>query len=68
MKCFQSFRLDTANHCLWHGEERASIAPKAYDVLCYLVEINPVHFEFYPQFIMRRVRSAGADLNGGVRR
>ena len=40
MKSFHSFRLDTANHCLWRGEERLPIAPKAYDVLRYLVE-NP---------------------------
>jgi DNA-binding winged helix-turn-helix (wHTH) protein len=38
MKLFQSFRLDTANHCLWHAEERVSLAPKAFDVLRYLVE------------------------------
>lgn len=40
MKAFHSFRLDTANHCLWRGEERVPIPPKAYDVLRYLVE-NP---------------------------
>jgi TolB-like protein/DNA-binding winged helix-turn-helix (wHTH) protein/Flp pilus assembly protein TadD len=40
MKSFQSFRLDTANQCLWRGEERVPIPPKAYDVLRYLVE-NP---------------------------
>src|SRR6266404_769163 len=40
MKSFQSFRLDTANQCLWHGEERVPIPPKAYDVLRHLVE-NP---------------------------
>lgn len=38
MKLFQSFRLDTENHCLWHAEERVSLAPKAFDVLRYLVE------------------------------
>jgi DNA-binding winged helix-turn-helix (wHTH) protein/tetratricopeptide (TPR) repeat protein len=38
MRRFQSFRLDTANHCLWHGEDRADLAPKAFDVLRYLVE------------------------------
>ena len=38
MKAFQSFRLDSANHCLWRGEERAQITPKAFDVLRYLVE------------------------------
>lgn len=40
MKSFQSFRLDTSNQCLWRGEERVQIPPKAYDVLRYLVE-NP---------------------------
>src|ERR1700747_2876755 len=40
MKSFQSFRLDTANQCLWRGQERVSITPKAYDVLRYFVE-NP---------------------------
>jgi TolB-like protein/DNA-binding winged helix-turn-helix (wHTH) protein/Flp pilus assembly protein TadD len=40
MKSFQSFRLDTMNHCLWSGEERVRIPPKAFDVLRYLVE-NP---------------------------
>ena len=38
MKLFQSFRLDAVNHCLWHAEERVSLAPKAFDVLRYLVE------------------------------
>ena len=38
MKAFHTFRLDTVNHCLWRGEERMSIAPKAFDVLRYLVE------------------------------
>ena len=40
MRSFQSFRLDTANHCLWRGQRRVPIPPKAYDVLRYLVE-NP---------------------------
>src|SRR5215831_10047489 len=40
MKSFHAFRLDTANQCLWRGQERVSIPPKAYDVLRYLVE-NP---------------------------
>jgi TolB-like protein/DNA-binding winged helix-turn-helix (wHTH) protein/Flp pilus assembly protein TadD len=38
MKSFQSFRLDAANHCLWRGEERLQITPKAFDVLRYLVK------------------------------
>jgi len=40
MRSFQSFRLDTANQCLWRGHKRVPIPPKAYDVLRYLVE-NP---------------------------
>jgi TolB-like protein/DNA-binding winged helix-turn-helix (wHTH) protein/Flp pilus assembly protein TadD len=40
MKSFQSFRLDTAEQCLWRGQERVPIAPKTFDVLRYLVE-NP---------------------------
>ena len=38
MKRFQSFRLDTVNQCLWHGEARVAITPKAFGVLGYLVE------------------------------
>lgn len=38
MKLFDSFRLDTLNQCLWRGEERLPLAPKAFDVLRYLVE------------------------------
>ena len=38
MKSFQSFRLDTANHLLLHGDERVSITPKAFDVLRQSVE------------------------------
>ena len=38
MKQFHVFRLDTVNHCLWRGEERVLLAPKAFDVLRYLVE------------------------------
>src|SRR5215813_3891463 len=38
MKHFQSFRLDTINQCLWRGEKRVSLTPKAFDVLRYLVE------------------------------
>src|SRR5437899_1679873 len=38
MKVFHSFRLDTVNYCLWRVNERVPIAPKAFDVLRYLVE------------------------------
>jgi TolB-like protein/DNA-binding winged helix-turn-helix (wHTH) protein/thioredoxin-like negative regulator of GroEL len=40
MKSFQGFCLDTANQCLWRGQERVAIPPKPYDMLRYLVE-NP---------------------------
>ena len=38
MKRFHDFRLDITNQCLWRGEERLSLAPKAFDLLRYLVE------------------------------
>jgi DNA-binding winged helix-turn-helix (wHTH) protein/tetratricopeptide (TPR) repeat protein len=38
MKQFHSFRLDVVNQCLWRGEDRVSLTPKAFDVLRYLVE------------------------------
>jgi TolB-like protein/DNA-binding winged helix-turn-helix (wHTH) protein/Tfp pilus assembly protein PilF len=38
MKSFKAFRLDTANHLLWRNGERVPVAPKAFDVLAYLVE------------------------------
>src|SRR6476659_3556014 len=42
MKEFPPFRLDTVNQCLFQGdgiaEERVLLAPKAFDVLRYLVE------------------------------
>jgi DNA-binding winged helix-turn-helix (wHTH) protein/tetratricopeptide (TPR) repeat protein len=38
MKHFLSFRLDVVNQCLWNGEDRVSLTPKAFDVLRYLVE------------------------------
>ena len=38
MKLFHAFRLDTVNRCLWRGEERVSLTPKAFGVLRYLVE------------------------------
>src|SRR5262245_26368588 len=38
MKQFHAFRLDTTNQCLWRGEERVPLAPKAFDRLRYLVE------------------------------
>src|SRR5262245_6486452 len=38
MKRFRDFRLDITNQCLWRGEERLSLAPKAFDLLRYLVD------------------------------
>jgi TolB-like protein/DNA-binding winged helix-turn-helix (wHTH) protein/lipopolysaccharide biosynthesis regulator YciM len=38
MKSFKAFHLDTANHILGRNGERVPIAPKAFDVLAYLVE------------------------------
>ena len=38
MKLFKTFRLDTANHLLWRNGDRVPLAPKAFDVLAYLVE------------------------------
>jgi TolB-like protein/DNA-binding winged helix-turn-helix (wHTH) protein len=38
MKLFKTFRLDTANHLLWRNGDRVALAPKAFDVLAYLVE------------------------------
>jgi TolB-like protein/DNA-binding winged helix-turn-helix (wHTH) protein/Flp pilus assembly protein TadD len=38
MKSFKMFHLDLANHILSRNGERVPIAPKAFDVLAYLVE------------------------------
>jgi TolB-like protein/DNA-binding winged helix-turn-helix (wHTH) protein/Flp pilus assembly protein TadD len=38
MKSFKTFRLDTVNHFLWRNGDRVPIAPKAFDVLAYLIE------------------------------
>jgi predicted ATPase len=40
LKQFESFRLDTANECLWHNGAEIALPPKPYAVLRYLVE-NP---------------------------
>lgn len=40
MKEFASFRLDTANECLWRDGAEIALPPKPYSVLRYLVE-NP---------------------------
>jgi TolB-like protein/DNA-binding winged helix-turn-helix (wHTH) protein/Flp pilus assembly protein TadD len=38
MKSFRTFRLDTVNHLLWRDGDRVHMAPKAFDMLAYLVE------------------------------
>ena len=38
MKQFESFRLDTANQCLWHNGDQVALPPKPFAVLRYLVE------------------------------
>jgi DNA-binding winged helix-turn-helix (wHTH) protein/tetratricopeptide (TPR) repeat protein len=38
MKTFRAFRLDAANQCLWRGEHRVPLTPKAFDVLRYFVD------------------------------
>lgn len=40
MKQFESFRLDTANQCLWRDAAQIALPPKPFAVLRYLVE-NP---------------------------
>ncbi len=38
MKEFLPFRLDSDCQCLWRGEERIDLTPKAFSVLEYLVD------------------------------
>jgi DNA-binding winged helix-turn-helix (wHTH) protein/tetratricopeptide (TPR) repeat protein len=38
VKEFSPFRLDTVNQCVWEGEKRILLRPKAFSVLTYLVE------------------------------
>jgi TolB-like protein/Flp pilus assembly protein TadD len=38
MKEFPPFRLDTEGQCLWRGKERVALKPKAFSILCYLME------------------------------
>ena len=35
---FGRFRLDTANECLWRGDEQIALSPRPFAVLRYLVE------------------------------
>src|SRR6516162_2936246 len=52
MKFFQAFRLDTANQCLWRGQERVPMPPKPYDMLRYLVE-NPGRLVTQDEFLAK---------------
>lgn len=38
MKSFKTFRLDTVNHLLHRDGDRVPLAPKAFDLLAYLVD------------------------------
>jgi TolB-like protein/Tfp pilus assembly protein PilF len=38
VKEFPPFRLDDKDQCLWRGQERVTLTPKAFSILCYLVE------------------------------
>jgi len=38
MKLFRPSGLDPGNQCLWRGEHRVPLTPKAFRVLRYLVE------------------------------
>jgi TolB-like protein/DNA-binding winged helix-turn-helix (wHTH) protein/Flp pilus assembly protein TadD len=38
MKLFKTFRLDRENHLLWRNGDRVPMAPKAFDMLDYLVQ------------------------------
>src|SRR5215207_9549917 len=35
---FDQFRLDLQGELLWHTHERLSLSPKAFAILCYLVD------------------------------
>jgi len=35
---FAPFRLDIVGGLLWHEDERRALSPKAFALLCYLVE------------------------------
>jgi TolB-like protein/Tfp pilus assembly protein PilF len=37
VKEFSPFRLDDEGQCLWRGQERVTLTPKAFSILCYLV-------------------------------
>jgi DNA-binding winged helix-turn-helix (wHTH) protein len=38
VRSFQNYKLDISNHCLWRAGERVRIAPRAFDILRFLVE------------------------------
>src|SRR5215510_3924887 len=35
---FDAFHMDVGRHRLWRGEQEIPLRPKAWDVLCYLLE------------------------------
>src|SRR5262245_46981859 len=35
---FDAFRLDIGRHRIWRGDQEIALRPKAWDVLCYLLE------------------------------
>ena len=35
---FDAFHMDIPRHRLWRGEQEIPLRPKAWDVLCYLLE------------------------------
>ncbi len=38
MKEFPPFLLDDEGQCLWRGNERVTLTPKAFSILCYMVK------------------------------
>ena len=66
MREFPPLRLDTVNQCLWRGdgvaEERIPLAPKAFDVLRYLVE-HPGRLVPHDELFERWVTPEDAELS-----
>jgi hypothetical protein len=61
MKQFHSFRLDIVNHCLWRGEDRVLLTPKAFvehadrcSMRTFEVSLNMNH-EWTVKFVEHRV-------------
>jgi predicted ATPase len=38
MQKFGAFQLDSANECLWHGDQRLKLTPRPFALLRYLIE------------------------------